>query len=1172
MKRARMDRDLTKRTMNKPLPIVMAAAWAMGVALAMMGSAVHAQTTTSVTRTVTYSYTAYGEVDTETVEPNNAALSVVTTYTRAPVGSINFGVVTKKTLQWTDPTTQVVRSVDVQSTTFDAKGRFALTSTDALGHVEQRSYDDATGNVKTLTDINNLVTSMQFDGWGRKTREDRPDGTATTTAYRQCIDSCGSASSVVIVQNWFGASQTSVPSEAFADVLGRNVMSRTWGFSGSAIVQEKLYDSLGYTAQVGRPRFQSASVVWTYYDRDAIGRVTQIRSPKATGSGYDLTGFAYSGRTLTHTNAKVQHRTDVHNVLGKLAATTDDNAKTTQYFYEPFGNLSRTRDPLGNQIDISYDTLGHKTLLKDPDLGTWRYWVDPVGRTYQQQSAKGQLTSFTFDNLNRLQRRLEPDQDSYWVYDSAVMGVGKLAETYTLSGTGTKDYRRVNTYDSYSRAASVTTSLDWDYVTAFTYDGFGRSSAQNHTRRVRDGTGGVTTSVYSTYNAQGFVDKTYRQNDGVSTLVWQALDFDASGNRLLEGLGSTSGSQHIHNLYTGRLESIASGPLSGSSVSASAQNDVYQYDVLGNLIYRALLASGTTLMQESFGYDNLNRLQQSQLGAATSNFSYDDVGDIKSKTNVGTYIYPPSGAGSVQPHAMSDITGTVAGLTNPHFTYDANGNLTNGLGRAYTWMASDQPNTIDKLSAGVAVQRTQFLYGADHERIRQIISPMAAGSPQSATGVIYYAGAIEKEIDTAANVTIIRTSMGAIGYVEERIAGTSVAATATATRNGRIFLEDHLGSTIGIMDESGAVLQRMSYDAWGRRRNVDGSDDSWTGLGTIANNQDNSGYTGHEQMDQLGLVNMNARLYDPITGRHISADPTVPDPANAQAFNRYSYVLNNALIFTDPTGLGPNAIFTTLSNPVFGFSWLVNEFAQKQNECSLYHCDEIIYPNGTPEQQAAAKRDRKPAKEAATDGDGFWGDMSRCASGNCSVLDHLDGSSPSMSENIGSVVGRYGWDLPSVVPLVGGLWEWGRAGLRGDGAGMLMAVGTIGLDLLSGGTEGTVVRTELAAGRAAAYSVAYETAITKAGVGTRGSHFTDANKSLAAAMNKDPELAKMMSALGIKIPQRLDQSPAGWSWHHVPNQPGTLQLVPRSQHQGGSWQPLLHPNQTGGFKLWGDGY
>lgn len=71
---------------------------------------------------------------------------------------------------------------------------------------------------------------------------------------------------------------------------------------------------------------------------------------------------------------------------------------------------------------------------------------------------------------------------------------------------------------------------------------------------------------------------------------------------------------------------------------------------------------------------------------------------------------------------------------------------------------------------------------------------------------------------------------------------------------------------------------------------------------------------------------------------------------------------------------------------------------------------------------------------------------------------------------------------------------------------------------------------------AAAHSVAFETTIAKAGVGTRGSHFTDANKSLASAMNKDPAFAKMMDDLGVKIPQRLDQSPANWSWRKLPHQ------------------------------------
>ncbi|MDQ6999998.1 MAG: RHS repeat-associated core domain-containing protein, partial [Mariprofundus sp.] len=48
--------------------------------------------------------------------------------------------------------------------------------------------------------------------------------------------------------------------------------------------------------------------------------------------------------------------------------------------------------------------------------------------------------------------------------------------------------------------------------------------------------------------------------------------------------------------------------------------------------------------------------------------------------------------------------------------------------------------------------------------------------------------------------------------------------------------------------------------------------------------------------------NMNARLYDPVLGRFISADSIIPSPGNMQAFNRYAYVLNNPLVYTDPTG------------------------------------------------------------------------------------------------------------------------------------------------------------------------------------------------------------------------------------------------------------------------------
>lgn len=61
--------------------------------------------------------------------------------------------------------------------------------------------------------------------------------------------------------------------------------------------------------------------------------------------------------------------------------------------------------------------------------------------------------------------------------------------------------------------------------------------------------------------------------------------------------------------------------------------------------------------------------------------------------------------------------------------------------------------------------------------------------------------------------------------------------------------------------------------------------------------------SGHEQISELnGLVHMNARVYDSDIGRFLSADTVIQDPHDSQSYNRYSYVRNNPLTYTDPTG------------------------------------------------------------------------------------------------------------------------------------------------------------------------------------------------------------------------------------------------------------------------------
>ncbi|MCP4989504.1 MAG: hypothetical protein GY928_26660, partial [Colwellia sp.] len=62
------------------------------------------------------------------------------------------------------------------------------------------------------------------------------------------------------------------------------------------------------------------------------------------------------------------------------------------------------------------------------------------------------------------------------------------------------------------------------------------------------------------------------------------------------------------------------------------------------------------------------------------------------------------------------------------------------------------------------------------------------------------------------------------------------------------------------------------------------------------------GFTNHEMLDDVDIIHMNGRIYDGRLGRFLQADPHIQDPSNSQSLNRYSYVINNPLSYTDPTG------------------------------------------------------------------------------------------------------------------------------------------------------------------------------------------------------------------------------------------------------------------------------
>src|SRR5690348_16516119 len=112
--------------------------------------------------------------------------------------------------------------------------------------------------------------------------------------------------------------------------------------------------------------------------------------------------------------------------------------------------------------------------------------------------------------------------------------------------------------------------------------------------------------------------------------------------------------------------------------------------------------------------------------------------------------------------------------------------------------------------------------------------------------------------------------------------GSSVAQT-------RFPLTDALGTTYGVADANGLVVEHDYYGAWGLRSNAEGT--PLPNL-TLFQSLGGGGFTNQEHDDELALINMRGRMYDPALGRFLSPDPILGNAGFSQSWNAYSYVLN----------------------------------------------------------------------------------------------------------------------------------------------------------------------------------------------------------------------------------------------------------------------------------------
>jgi len=593
----------------------------------------------------------------------------------------------------------------------------------------------------------------------------------------------------------------------------------------------------------------------------AGGSYAQIAVSAANAISYRDTGLAAS--------TTYYYRIRATNSIGDSAysnesnGTTDSGANVTsgtlEYTYDPFGNLIRTNAG-GAITTLSYDLRGRKTQTIDPDMGNWTYKYNAASDLVRQRDAirqqTGPDTTMTYDPLGRMTNRTEPDLISTWSYDTCTKGVGKLCQVTADSG-----FQKAYAYDGFGRPASLTTNIDATYTITRTYDAASRIS----TLAYPDGF-----TVLNVYNSFGYLSEV--RNNADSSLLWRTQALSASG-RVTQALLGDSG-------VTTTRAYDALDRLAGISASGSAgtvQNLAYSYDAIGNLTQRVDNTQGLT---ENFAYDNLNRLLASGgPGLITRSYDYDAIGNLTYKSDVGTYTY------GAKPHAVSSVSGTV----NASYSYDANGNLTSGAGRTLSYMSFNLPRTISQGS-----DTFQYTYSADHERVRLQVT-RASGTYQT----IYLhpggGGNLFYEKETFADGTVEhRHYVNGAGLI-----GTYVTRSSGGSPGMRYFHRDHIGSLVAITNASGAPIESLAYEAYGKRRFTNGTADP---NNTIIGVTTERGFTGHEHLDELGLIHMNGRVYDPLLGRFMTADPFVPDPADRQSFNRYSYVLNKPMGAIDPEG------------------------------------------------------------------------------------------------------------------------------------------------------------------------------------------------------------------------------------------------------------------------------
>ena len=755
-----------------------------------------------------------------------------------------FGNIIKKTISASDIQPRITTNV------YDSSGRYIEKSVDIEGLETNFVYDKNKGWLLSQTSPFGETTSFTYDGFGiPKTKTDN-NGNVTSFAY--------------ITNGSFSIGPSFVRKETtHPDGSKERITENAWGnktaeghtdMEGNWINKSYSYDSQDRLIKQSEPYTTNASL-YTTFEYDKYGRIEKSVLP----SGKEIT-VSYNGLSK-ETYDGTKSRVETMNVNNQLKQVVDNN-ETINYTYNPNGTLKNTNYG-GAVISFEYDGWGRKSKITDPSAGIYSYQYNSFGNLLKQTTPNGTTTN-TYDDAGKILTSTSPDRTVNYTYNNMKL----LTKVETTNSDGT--YQQLFGFNNLGQNISKQFTTPWGYTFYYNYvyDGLGRVLTEEKTV-----TGAAGTSLFKTKNVYKNGCLWKLQDAGTSTDLKVYNGYNQRGQ--LTGVTLKNG---LSTTYT--YDQF--GYITANSVS---KNNVQQFGLTytwdtqrGNLTARTNSLFGTGI-NETFQYDAFDRLTSNVTKqGATSIFSqeqtsYDGRGRIISN-NVGDFSYDSS---------------KVYQLQNIDNLQDLNYYQQNPL-QQVTYNSEKAPLTIKQQGK----ENIYFHYDDSNNRTAMFYGNEATDETQSAKAR-YYSPAGDIEIDYDRDAESYAINM----YVDGDVYTASILRRKEYTTTTDYYLHrDYLGSILAITNATGGVVEKRLFDAWGNVLFVqDGQGNLLEHLMLLER-----GYTGHEHLQGVDLINMNARLYDPKLHRFLTPDNFVQEPTSSQSYNRYGYAWNNPLKYKDTNG------------------------------------------------------------------------------------------------------------------------------------------------------------------------------------------------------------------------------------------------------------------------------